>query len=127
MNRDSERRSRHSDSKAPSAPAWAPHRPWSDDRADAVGPPSDDAAPEGATVLTSDDGVLSYTVKPVGARLFIQRTQNCRTGNLAVQCLLIADPDDFGRWCAAEPTRFTYPLLFDRLRRCANDVFDLAS
>ena len=127
MNRDSERRSRHRDSKAPSVPAWAPYRPWSDDRADAVGTPSDGSAPEGATVLTSDDGVLSYTVKPVGARLFIQRTQNCRTGNLAVQCLLIAGPDDFGRWCAAEPTRFAYPLLFDRLRRCANDVFDLAS
>lgn len=127
MNRDSEFRSRISGKTAPSTCGGEPHRPKFAQSRKTVDTPSDIAAPQGATLLESDDGVLSYTVKAVGARLFIQRTQRGRTGTLAVQCLLISGGDEFGRWCAAEPTRFAYPLLFDRLRRCANDVVDLAS
>lgn len=73
--------------------------------------------------LASDDGALTYLVKAAGSRLFMQRTRRDGAGTLAVQCLLFAGPEDFGRWCAVEPTRFEHPLLFDRLRRCGDDVF----
>lgn len=72
--------------------------------------------------LASADGTLTYLVRAAGDRLFVQRTQRRRTGTLAVQCLLFTGPDDFSRWCADEPTRFEHPLLFDRLRRCGDDV-----
>lgn len=127
MNHDVERGSRLSGSTAPSVPGRAPLHPASVASREAIGTPSDSATAEGAALLESEDGTLSFSVKSAGARLFIQRTQRARTGSLAVQCLLIADRNDFGRWCATEPTRFAYPLLFDQLRRCASDVFDLAS
>lgn len=81
-------------------------------------------ATAGKLCIASDDGVVSYSVGAAGSRLFIQRTQHSKLGTLAEQCLLIADRDGFRRWCAAEPTRFQYPILFDRLRRCGDELFD---
>lgn len=78
----------------------------------------------GKLCIASDDGVVTYAVGTAGSRLFIQRTQHSKRGTLAEQCLLIADRDGFRRWCAAEPTRFQYPILFDRLRRCGDELFD---
>ena len=73
--------------------------------------------------LASDDGALTYLVKPAGTRLFMQRTQHDGAGTVAVQCVLFAGHDEFRRWCADEPARFDRPLLFDQLRRCGDDVF----
>lgn len=81
-------------------------------------------AAAGKLRLASDDGVVAYAVGVAGSRLFIQRTQRSDLGTLAEQCLLIADRDGFRRWCAAEPIRFQYPVLFDRLRRCGDELFD---
>jgi hypothetical protein len=126
MNRESELKRAFSSSPAPEAPAAARRVAKATEGRTTINTAS--AATQGrfATLLTSDDGMLSYTVMPAGTRLFIQRTQRCRTGSLAVQCLLIKGRDEFGRWCAGEPIRFANPLLFDRLRRCGNDVFDHA-
>ena len=41
---------------------------------------------------------------------------------MAVQCLLIGGAEEFRRWCEVEPTRFEYPILFDRLLRCGDEV-----
>ena len=74
--------------------------------------------------LSSDDGRVTYAVGSAGSRLFIQRSQCTRLGMLAEQCLLIPDRDGFHRWCATEPIRFQYPMLFDRLRRRGDEFFD---
>jgi hypothetical protein len=76
------------------------------------------------TQLLSDDGALTYALKPAGAGLFIQRTQHTKDKALAVQCLLIAGHEEFRRWCDVEPARFDHPILFVRLQRCGNAVLD---
>jgi hypothetical protein len=74
--------------------------------------------------FSSDDGALSYGIRAAGSRLLIQRTHQIKVDTLAVQCLLIAGHEEFRNWCAGEPTRFDYPILFDRVRRYGDDVFD---
>lgn len=72
--------------------------------------------------MRSEDGTIAFSLKPVGARLFIERTHRRCAGTTAVQCLLIDGQEQFRRWCELEPTRFEHPVLFDRLRRYGNEV-----
>ena len=77
-----------------------------------------------ATRLASDDGLVSYDIAYAGSRLVIKRTQRTPADMLVEQCVLIPNREAFHRWCAAEPTRFQDPILFDRLRRRGNEHFD---
>jgi hypothetical protein len=75
-----------------------------------------------AAVIESDDGAVSFLLKAFDGRLFIERTHRSQAGTMAVQCLLIGDPEEFRRWCEVEPTRFEHPVVFDRLWRCGDEV-----
>lgn len=77
----------------------------------------------GLTVV-SPDGEVAFSLSIVGDRLFVQRTHRKEAGVVAVQCLLITELEDFRRWCEVEPTRFDHPVVFDRVRRFGNEVFD---
>ena len=73
-------------------------------------------------VIESDDGAVSFLLRAVDDRLFVERTHRGEAGTMAVQCLLIGGAEEFRRWCEVEPTRFEYPILFDRLLRCGDEV-----
>ena len=77
----------------------------------------------GVTVA-SPDGEVAFWLSTVGDKLFVQRTHRKVAGVVAVQCLLITELEDFRRWCEMEPTRFDHPVVFDRVRRYGNEVFD---
>lgn len=89
-----------------------------------VGIDSACSAEAGVAEMKSDDGAVSFSLRPVGARLFIERTHRRHAGTVAVQCLLIEGREEFRRWCELEPTRFDHPVLFDRLRRHADEILD---
>jgi len=72
--------------------------------------------------LISEDGAVAFTLRPCGSDLFVERTQRRPLGTLTVQCLRFSDGEAFERWCKVEPTRFDYPILFDRLCRHGDDV-----
>lgn len=80
------------------------------------------SSPRGAVELRSEDRSLAFELKPVGARLFIQRTNRASAGSLAVQCMLLKGHEQFRRWCESEPARFDHPVLFNRLRRYGDEV-----
>jgi hypothetical protein len=69
--------------------------------------------------------MVSFAVRRTGGRLFIERTHRNQTGTMAVQCLHISGREEFRRWCELEPTRFEHPVLFVRLWRYGNEVFDV--
>jgi hypothetical protein len=78
-----------------------------------------------AATMRSDDGMVSFAVRHTGARLFIERTHRNRMGTMAVQCLLISGREEFEHWCELEPTRFEHPVLFVRLWRYGDEVFNV--
>lgn len=73
--------------------------------------------------LASEDGAVSFVVTGTTGGLYVERTQRRPLGAQLVQAMVFADVAAFKRWCDADPIRFDYPVLHDRLRRQGDDYF----
>jgi hypothetical protein len=81
-----------------------------------------EAGPADSELFASRDGSVAFRLSRVRSRLFVQRTHRRPSGAVAVQYLLIDDPEGFRQWCEVEPTRFEHPILFERVKRYGDEA-----
>jgi hypothetical protein len=70
-------------------------------------------------------GVLRFVLRRVTGGLYVEREERPRKGtrtNISVQ---FADREGFKRWCDEDPSRFDTPLLHQRMRRDAEELWEL--
>ena len=72
---------------------------------------------EGALRLRTEDGAVTFVLRPAASGLVVERTQRRPLGACFVQSFLFTDHEGFRRWCEADAVRFDEPVLYDRLRR----------
>lgn len=77
----------------------------------------------GSSLLISKDGTIAFALKRSASGLLVEK-RYCRSTGLRISHLMIFQSQSvFDRWCDIEPTRFDDPLLCDKLRRCAHELF----
>lgn len=76
-----------------------------------------------AHCVSSEDGEIAFTLTRVPAGLAVERVAHRAGRARVVQTTLFRDHASFGRWCAADATRFAYPLVHSRLKRDADALF----
>lgn len=74
-------------------------------------------------IVKSADGQVSYRLRLMGRGLWLQR-ERCRQDRFSrlVQTVIIADSEQFNRWCEADNVRFDYPLVFDAFARAGRKL-----
>jgi hypothetical protein len=76
--------------------------------------------------FTTPDGALSFRVQPVDGVLYMERICRRPLGTMLVQAVVFNNAEEFRRWSDAEPLRFLFPVLHQRLCRFARECFDAA-
>lgn len=72
---------------------------------------------EAAIRLRTEDGAVTFVLRPATCGLVVERTQRRPLGACFMQSLLFTDRVGFDRWCEADTIRFDEPVVYDRLRR----------
>lgn len=67
---------------------------------------------------------LTFKLRQTAEGLLVERSQRQTSTDCIVQTLLFSEARDFDRWCAAEPSRFETPLLYEQLCRRGHDFLD---
>lgn len=80
------------------------------------------SANAGEFILSTEDGVLAFSLRTSYAGLYVERTQRHPLGARLVQSMIFDGSEAFMRWCGADPVRFDDPLLFGRLRRQGDEL-----
>jgi hypothetical protein len=70
------------------------------------------------------DGVIRFVLRRVAGGLYVEREELPRKGTRTSISVEFADRDGFGRWCDDDPTRFESPLLYQRVRRDADELWE---
>lgn len=71
------------------------------------------------------DGVIRFVLRRVPGGLYVEREELPRKGTGTSISVEFADREGFRRWCDDDPTRFESPLLYQRLRRDADELWEL--
>jgi hypothetical protein len=86
---------------------------------------------EGSRVrIASDegcDGVVRFVLRRVVGGLYVEREELPRKGTHTSISVEFTDRDGFERWCDDDPSRFEHPLLHQRVRREAEELWKLDS
>lgn len=78
----------------------------------------------GGIALANTQATVAFRLVPVPAGLLVERVQHRPAGTVLCQSLLLHDQRQFEAWCAAEPLRLEEPVVWTRLRRAGDGVFD---
>jgi hypothetical protein len=73
--------------------------------------------------IVSDDGAVKFVVQAGRSGLYVERTQRRPLGVQITQCAAFGNREAFIRWCEGDPIRFDYPVLYGRLRRQGDELF----
>lgn len=71
----------------------------------------------------SPDGVIVVTMQRVPGGLFVERVIQRPKVARVVQAATFPTPSSFHHWCAADPARFEFPLLYTKLEHDAEELF----
>ena len=74
----------------------------------------------------SPDGTLTIRLCPRPSGVAVQRNELRTSGACVVQWMFFPSASAFVAWCASDPLRFAYPLLFINVSRTGRDLFDSA-
>jgi hypothetical protein len=73
---------------------------------------------ERTVTASSPDDVLRFRVSACSHGIHVERAQRYGlTRRITVQSMRFVDDASFVRWCDTDQLKFSYPLLYDRLRR----------
>lgn len=72
-------------------------------------------------------GVLRFVLRRVAGGLYVEREEFPRRGTRTSISVEFADRQDFERWCNDDPSRFDNPLLHQRVRRDAEELWQFDS
>jgi len=73
------------------------------------------------------DGALRFVLRRVAGGLYVEREEHPRKGTRTIVSVEFADRGEFERWCDDDPCRFQSPLLHQRLRRDADQLWEYDS
>jgi hypothetical protein len=80
---------------------------------------------DGAIVVRSDDGAISFRLRRTQLGLLVHRERRHEQASARlIQTAVFRDPERFLRWCEADSTRFDYPMIFSAVRREGGALFD---
>lgn len=71
------------------------------------------------------DGVVRFVLRRVAGGLYVEREELPRKGTRTSISVEFADRDGFERWWDDDPSRFDHPLLHQRVRRCAGELWEI--
>jgi len=74
--------------------------------------------------LTSDDGVLRFRLVGSATGVVVKRTHHQSCHERVDVSMAFVSEASLSQWCAADPLRYTYPLLFAQLRRSGRALFN---
>lgn len=93
--------------------------------------PGRDGHEDNARVRTASaegrDGVLRFVLRRVAGGLYVEREEHPRKGTRTSISIEFADRAEFERWCDDDPCRFQSPLLHQRVRRDADELWQFDS
>jgi hypothetical protein len=70
------------------------------------------------------EGVIRFVLRRVAGGLYVERDELPRKGTRTSISVEFRDRDGFGRWCDSDPSRFDSPLLHQRVRRAADELWE---
>ncbi len=73
-------------------------------------------------LLSSDDGALSFIVRRGGRAAYVERLQPLAGRGKLSHLMRFDDLEAFDRTHAVDQMRYTYPLLYSRLRQVVAEV-----
>lgn len=71
------------------------------------------------------DGVLRFVLRRVAGGLYVEREEHPRKGTHTSISIEFADRGEFERWHSDDTCRFQSPLLHRRVRRDADELWEL--
>jgi hypothetical protein len=74
-------------------------------------------------VLDSPDGQVSFALVRHSAGVNVERTKARLHGGRMSTAMRFPDEASFIQWCDTDRLRFTYPLLFEQIRRSGCALF----
>jgi hypothetical protein len=74
-------------------------------------------------VFDSPDSVLSFALVRHGNGVNVERTKARLHGGRMSTAMRFPDEASFIQWCDTDRLRFTYPLLFEQIRRSGCALF----
>ena len=74
--------------------------------------------------LTSDDGVLRFRLVGSATGVVVNRTHHQSSHERVDVSMAFVSESTLSQWCAADPLRYTYPLLIEQLRSSGNALFN---
>ncbi|MCW5662893.1 MAG: hypothetical protein KIT35_03590 [Piscinibacter sp.] len=69
------------------------------------------------------DGVIRFVLRRVAGGLYVEREELPRKGTRTSIAVEFPNRVCFERWCNDDPCRFTHPLLHQRIRRYADELW----
>lgn len=69
------------------------------------------------------DGVVRFVLRRVGRGLYVEREEAPRKGPHTSISVEFAEREGFGQWLNEDPCRFDSPLLHQRLRKDADELW----
>ncbi len=69
-------------------------------------------------------GSIKFFIQPNQGGLYVERDECPAGGVRTIQTMAFPTREQFMRWCDDDPVRFDHPLLHDRLRRAATELWD---
>lgn len=73
---------------------------------------------QGALIVSSDDGAVSYRLIRTRFGLCVERARQHQHGNARlVHTANFGDTDRFLKWCDSDSVRFDYPIVSSTIRR----------
>jgi hypothetical protein len=70
------------------------------------------------------EGVIRFVLRRVAGGLYVERDELPRKGTRTSISIEFTDREGFGRWCDGDPSRFDSPLLHQRVRRAADELWE---
>ena len=74
-------------------------------------------------VFDSSDSMVSFTLVRHGGGVNVERTKARLHGGRMSTSMRFPDEASFIQWCDTDRLRFTYPLLFEQIRRSGCALF----
>ena len=76
------------------------------------------------TSINSDDGALAFLVRRDGRGAYVERVQHLSEIKMVSHIMRFDDLESFVRVYETDDLRFTYPLVYWRLRQVVEEIFE---